>query len=130
MQLFKELKRPNVIRVAIACVAISLVILQAVDVILNNIEGPVWIFQLLLLVLAVGLIPTMIFSWAFELTPEGLNRNEEVSPDQARASGAGRELTLVITTIISIGVAHFLYDKLISGSMERAGLLASLDCRI
>jgi len=125
MQLFNELKRRNVIRVAIAYVAISWVILQAVDVILNNIEGPVWIFQLLLLVLAVGLIPTVMFSWAFELTPEGFKRDEEVSPGQPTAGRGGRKLTLVITTFISIGVAYFLYDKLISDSMEPADTVAS-----
>jgi len=124
MQLFNELKRRNVIRVAIAYVAISWVILQAVDVILNNIEGPVWIFQLLLLVLTVGVIPTVIFSWAFELTPEGFKRDEEVSPGQPTAGRGGRKLTLVITTFISIGVAYFLYDKLISDSIEQAGNVA------
>jgi hypothetical protein len=55
--LFSELKRRNVVRVAIAYLVMSWLILQVSDVILGNIEAPRWIFRVILLVLACGLWP-------------------------------------------------------------------------
>lgn len=74
MFLFNELKRRNVFRVAIAYIVMAWLVMQVADVILNNIEAPGWIFQVILLLLGIGFLIAMFFSWAFEMTPEGLKR--------------------------------------------------------
>ncbi len=56
MSIYQELKRRNVFRAAVAYIAATWVVLQAVDVVLNNIDAPVWIFQTILLVLVVDMI--------------------------------------------------------------------------
>jgi len=61
MSLFNELKRRNVFRVAIAYVVMAWLIMQVADVILNNIEAPGWIFQVILLLLVIGFLIAMRF---------------------------------------------------------------------
>ena len=72
-----ELKRRNVVRVAIAYAIVSWLLLQVADVILDNIEAPAWVFQAILLLLVIGFPLALIFAWAFELTPEGIKKEKE-----------------------------------------------------
>jgi len=77
MSFFEELKRRNVIRVGIAYVIVAWLVLQFADVILNNIQAPDWVFQVIMLVLGIGLPVVLIFAWAFEMTTEGLTEERK-----------------------------------------------------
>jgi len=70
MSIFAELKRRNVIRVAVAYVITTWLILQVADVVLGNIGAPGWVFRTILLVLVLGFPLAMFFAWAYELTLE------------------------------------------------------------
>jgi TolB-like protein/Tfp pilus assembly protein PilF len=83
LTLFNELKRRNVFKVAIAYIVVSWLVLQVADVVLNNITAPGWIFHVLLLFLLIGFPLAIIFAWAFELTPEGLKRDQAPDTDVA-----------------------------------------------
>ena len=74
MSLFVELKRRNVIRVGLAYLIVAWLVMQVADVVLNNVVAPSWVFWVILLILAIGLVIVLVFSWVFELTPEGLKR--------------------------------------------------------
>ena len=74
MSFFSELQRRNVFRVAIAYIIFAWLVMQVTDVVINNIAAPPWVFQVLMLFLAIGLPLAIIFAWAFELTPEGIKR--------------------------------------------------------
>ena len=76
--LIEELKRRNVIRVGIAYLVATWVVLQIADLVLENIGAPDWVMQALMLVLALGFPVVLLFSWAFELTPEGIKREKDV----------------------------------------------------
>jgi hypothetical protein len=78
LSLFAELGRRNVFRVAFAYVVASWVLLQFVDVISQILELPVWAPKLVLALIVIGLVPTLIFAWAFEMTPEGIKKESEV----------------------------------------------------
>ena len=78
MSFFNELKRRNVIRVGIAYVVVAWLTMQFADVVLNNIAAPGWVFQVIMLVLAIGFPMVLIFAWAFEMTPEGLKKEKDV----------------------------------------------------
>ena len=73
-QFVNELKRRNVFRVAVAYLVSGWLVLQVVDVVINNIGAPRWVFSVFLLAGVVFFIPVLVFSWAYELTPEGLKR--------------------------------------------------------
>ena len=76
-----ELKRRNVFKVGIAYVIVAWIVLQVADVILNNLVAPGWVFKVILLVLCAGLPAIVLFSWAFDWTPEGLQRTDPLDSD-------------------------------------------------
>jgi TolB-like protein len=113
MSFLEELKRRNVIRVAIAYGVASWFILQLADVVLENIGAPGWVMQTVMLVLAVGFPLVVIFAWAFEMTPEGLKKEKDVDRTQSITSVTGRKLDRMIIGILTVTVAYLLIDKLV-----------------
>ncbi len=114
MSFFHELKRRNVFRVAIAYVIVAWVAMQIVDVVLNNITAPDWVFQVLMLFLAMGLPFALIFAWAFELTPEGIKLEKEVDRSQSITSDTGRKLDYFVIAVMAVALAYFAFDKFVS----------------
>ncbi|MCW8871779.1 tetratricopeptide repeat protein [Pseudomonadota bacterium] len=111
MSLFNELKRRNVIRVAIAYIVMAWLVLQVADVILNNITAPGWVFKVLMLFLAIGLPFAVFFAWAFELTPEGLKREHEVERNQSVTPQTGKRLDRIIIIVLAVALGYFAVDK-------------------
>ena len=85
MSLFSELTRRNVTRVAMACVVAAWLIIQVVETILPAYGMGDAAIRVAVSILAVDFLPVLVFSWAFEITPEGLNR-EPARPASATAS--------------------------------------------
>jgi TolB-like protein len=77
---WQELKRRKVVRVAIAYVVASWLLIQVADVIINNIGAPAWVFQTILLVLAIGFPVAVILAWAFDFSPQGLKKETAEVP--------------------------------------------------
>ena len=92
---FEELKRRNVFRVAIAYLIATWLVLQVADIVLEIIGAPDWVAQVFLLVFALGFPLALIFSWAYELTPEGVKREKDVDRERSITSTTGRKLNLV-----------------------------------
>ncbi|NIL97121.1 MAG: hypothetical protein GTO62_08285 [Planctomycetales bacterium] len=137
MALFNELKRRNVFRVAIAYVVVAWLILQVADVILNNVQAPTWAFWLILLMLSIGFILVLVFSWVFELTPEGIKRESEVDRSESITPQTGKKLDRLIIGVLVLAVAYFAVDKfwlsagrdaaLIEAALEEAGVQAAAE---
>jgi TolB-like protein len=128
MSLFNELKRRNVIRVAIAYAVVAWLILQIADVILNNVAAPPWVFWVILLLLGIGFMLVVIFSWAFEMTPEGLKREHEVDRAQSITGQTGKKLDRLITGVLVLALAYFVVDKFVlSAHRESAAVEAALE---
>ena len=83
MSFLAELRRRNVIRVLIAYLAAAWFLIQIVDTVVPAYGLPDTIVGILITVLAIGLVPVVIISWAFELTPEGLKRDADVAPGES-----------------------------------------------
>ena len=113
MSLFTELKRRNVFRVGIAYLIVAWLVMQIADVVLNNIQAPGWVFQVILLVLGIGFPVVLAFAWAFEMTPEGIKREHEVDRGQSITRQTGRKLDRMITVALALAVAYLLVDKLV-----------------
>ncbi len=108
-----ELKRRNVVRVAIAYAVVAWLILQVADVVLDNIEAPTWVFQAILLLLIIGFPVALIFAWAFELTPEGLKKEKDIERSESITHATGRNLDFVIIAMLVVALGYFGYDKFI-----------------
>jgi hypothetical protein len=96
MSIFSELKRRNVFRVAIAYLIVGWLVMQVSDVILNNIEAPDWVFKAILLVVGIGFPISIVFAWAFEMTPDGLKRDHEVDRSESITRQTGNKLDRMI----------------------------------
>jgi TolB-like protein/tetratricopeptide (TPR) repeat protein len=115
MSFFKELKRRNVFRVGVAYALGAWVLLQIVDFVLEVIQAPEWILQVFFLAAAVGLPIVLIFSWVFEMTPDGIKRESEIDRSQSITPQTRRKLDRVIIATLAIAVALLLLDKFLQG---------------
>ena len=106
-----ELKRRNVVRVAIAYAIVSWLLLQIADVVLDNIEAPTWVFQAILLLLVIGFPVAIIFAWAFELTPEGIKKEKDVDRSESITHITGRKLDFAIIGVLAITVVYFVAEQ-------------------
>ena len=75
--LMVELKRRKVFRVAIAYVVVAWLMLQIGDIVFDFLEVPNWAGKLLLALLVLGLPVALVLSWAYELTSQGLRREQQ-----------------------------------------------------
>ena len=110
-QLFEELKRRNVFRVGLAYLAVAWLVLQAADIVLDNIAAPGWLMQALMLFIVIGFPVALIFAWAFELTPDGIKKEEEVDRSASITQKTGHKLNRTIIAVLLAAVGILLADK-------------------
>jgi len=115
MNLFNELKRRNVFRMGIAYVVVAWVLLQAIDFVLDVIAAPGWVLQVFLLAAVAGLPVVLIFSWVFEITPEGIKREAEIDRSHSITRHTGHKLDRTIITFLALAVILLLGERFISG---------------
>ena len=82
---FAELQRRNVYKVAVAYAVVAWLLFQAASILLPTFEAPTWVMKAFTVFLALGFILAVFISWAFEMTPEGMKRTADVSPDEVRS---------------------------------------------
>lgn len=116
MSFFDELKRRNVIRVAIAYLVASWLLLQLVEVLITILELPGSVGKLIFLILVVGLVPVLIFSWAYEMTPEGLKRESELGSNQPTSRYTAKKLDRVTIILLLIVAGIVMLDRFIPES--------------
>ncbi len=111
MSFFQELKRRNVVRVGLAYALVCWIVLQIIDVITPIFDLPIWAPKLVFVMLAVGAIPALIFSWAFEITPEGLKKEADVDRSKSVVGTTGRKLNYVIVAVLVLAVVLLLVER-------------------
>jgi TolB-like protein/Tfp pilus assembly protein PilF len=118
--LLAELRRRNVFRVAVAYVVVGWILVEAADVLLGNFAAPDWVFRAFAVLVLLGFPLALLFAWAFELTPEGLRRTDEVSVADSITSTTGRRLDFIIIALLGIALAYFMTTHDWAGDDERA----------
>ncbi|NGP54132.1 hypothetical protein [Thioalkalivibrio sp. XN8] len=116
--LFSELKRRNVFRVAAAYVVVAWLVLQVGDLAADNLGFPGWFMPMLFVLLGLGFPLAIVLSWAFELTPEGVQRTVSVDDVPQRRPGAG-PLDWVIALGILVVIGIFVVDRFGVGPADR-----------
>src|SRR5210317_310197 len=105
MKFLDELKRRNVIKATMAYIVVAWVLVQVLTIILPEFEAPGWVLKTLMILMAVGLPIWMIFSWVYEVTPEGLKKTANISSDESITSSTNRRLNVVIIVVLIIAIA-------------------------
>src|SRR5438876_11875946 len=106
---FLELKRRNVYKVAVAYAVVAWLTIQAASIFLPAFHAPQWAMQIVILILVVGFPIALVFSWAFEITPEGIKRESEVQADESITHHTGRKIVAltIVLAVIATGLLIF-----------------------
>jgi TolB-like protein len=124
---FAELKRRNVYKVAIAYGVVAWLLMQVASQIFPFFEIPNWAVRLVVLLLVIGFPVAVILAWAFELTPEGIKRAEDVDLSKSVRRKTGRKLDFFIIAVLLLVIGILLFQRLhpnvspaVSSSLEKS----------
>jgi serine/threonine-protein kinase len=109
---FSELKRRNVYKVAVAYAVVSWLLVQAASILFPTFEAPPWVMKVFVAVLVLGFPIALIFSWAFEITSEGIKRESEVDPSKSIAPRTGRRIVGLTMVLAVVAAALFAFQLL------------------
>lgn len=101
---FTELKRRNVYKIAVAYAVVGWLLVQIATQVFPFLEIPNWIVRLVIALVAIGFPIALIIGWAFELTPEGIKRTEDVDSTQKRSRSHVWIYVAIIGAVVSIGL--------------------------
>jgi TolB-like protein/Tfp pilus assembly protein PilF len=111
--IFEELKRRNVIRVGAAYAVISWLLIQVAETIFPLFGFDETPARVVVIVLAIGFIPALVVSWAFELTPEGIKRERDVDRGQDRNADSGRRMDRFISVALALALGFLAFDRFV-----------------
>ena len=100
-----ELRRRNVYRVGVVYAIVTWLLVQVADVVMPTFGAPTWVMKVFTFLLVLGLPIALIFAWAFELTPQGLMRTEDVPLEESVTPVTKRRLNVIIIGLLSFAVA-------------------------
>ena len=123
MSFFAELKRRNVLRVGTAYVVSSWLIIQVAETIFPLFGFDETPARIVVVVLGIGLVPVLVFAWAFELTPEGLKKEKDVDRSRSITPRTGRTLDRVIMVVLALALGYFAFDKFVLDPQREAELV-------
>lgn len=113
---FAELKRRNVYKVAVAYAVVAWLLIQAASILLPTFDAPPWVMKVLVLVIVLGFPPALLFSWAFEITPEGIKLESEVTPNESATRHTGRKIVAITAVLAVVAAALFVFQSVRSKS--------------
>ena len=107
--LFSELRRRNVFRVALTYAVVAWLLIEFATVFVPMLDAPEWIITAFVVLLALGFAVAMFISWVFEMTPEGLKRTEDLSPDEVIPYWSRRKFARFIigVAVIAFGLSAY-----------------------
>jgi TolB-like protein len=122
---FQELKRRNVFRVGVAYVVVSWLIIQVIETVSDPLNLPDWTEAFFIVLLLAGLPLILLFSWAFELTPEGLKKTSEVKAEESVTATTGKKLNFTIIAVLVMALGYFAWER--QGLVEQVEQTAAQD---
>jgi TolB-like protein len=112
MSLYHELKRRNVFRVAIGYLALAWLLTEVSGTLFPAFGIPDWGVRFVVIVFALGFVPALIISWAYEITPEGLKREKDVVREASITHLTAKRLDGFTIGLIVVALAFILADRL------------------
>jgi adenylate cyclase len=102
---FAELKRRNVYKVAVAYAVVGWLVIQVSSTVLPTFHAPEWVVQTLMVLVALGFPIALVLAWAFELTPEGLQRTDDVGrATEKRGKSHAWIYVVIVGALLSVGL--------------------------
>ena len=131
MNFFAELKRRNVYKVAVAYAVVAWLLIQVATQVFPFFDLPNWSVQMVVLVMVIGFPIALVFSWAFEITPEGIKREEDVSRRISRKTGRKITALIVVFAAAAAGlmVFRFLRSQQVIGKQTLTQLATTIESK-
>src|SRR4051812_24971222 len=107
-----ELKRRNVYKVAVAYGVVGWLVVQVATSVLPTFHAPEWVAQTLIVLVLLGFPVALVIAWAFEMTPEGMKRTENISPDELLPQWSKRKFAAVFAALALIAAALLAWQLL------------------
>jgi len=104
---YRELKRRNVVKVAVAYAIVGWILVEVASVFLPGFEAPEWVFKVVMFLVILGFPMAVLFAWAFEITPEGLKREKDVDRSESITPQTGRKLDRIIIALLVVALGYF-----------------------
>ena len=117
---FAELKRRNVYKVAVAYAVVAWLLIQAASIFFPAFDAPPWVMKIFIIVIIFGFPVALIFSWAFEITPEGIKLESEIEPNKSITRRTGRKIVAVTIALAVVAAGLFVYQLVRSKSPDHA----------
>ena len=111
MSFLEELKRRNVVKVAFLYVLFAWLLLQVTDVLSSLLPVPEWAGSLVVMLLILGFFPVMVFSWVYELTPEGIKRERDIDRSLSITGETGRKINVLIIVMLALAIGAVALDR-------------------
>ena len=111
MKFFEELKRRNVFKETLAYLVVSWLLLQVASSILPIFNAPDWVLKSLTFFLAMGLPVWVFFSWAYQVTPEGLKKTGSKAHDRTITEATNKRLNIIILITLFIAITVSFLNK-------------------
>jgi TolB-like protein/Tfp pilus assembly protein PilF len=113
MSLFAELKRRNVLRAAAFYAASAWLLVQVATQVFPFFHIAEWVVRWIVVAAAIGFPFALLFSWFYEWTPQGIQRESEITPNESITRHTGKKLDRWITVILALAVVLLLADKFV-----------------
>src|SRR5437899_5927413 len=110
MNFFAELKRRNVYKVAVAYAVVAWVLIQAASIFFPAFDAPPWVMKIIIIVVIFGFPVALTFSWAFEITPEGIKLESEIEQSKSITRRTGRKIVAVTIALAVVAAGLFVYQ--------------------
>jgi len=127
MSFVSELKRRNVIRMAGLYLVGAWLLVQVAGTLLPVFGAPGWVMKTIVGLLAVAFVPALVFAWVFELTPDGLKRDAEVSPFESIAPKTAQRMNRSIVVVLLLALGYFGFDKFVLAPRREAAMVTTAE---
>ena len=107
---FAELKRRNVYKVAVAYAVVAWLLIQAASIFFPAFDAPPWVMKIFIIIICLGFPVALIFSWAFEITPEGIKLESEIEVSKSITRRTGRKIVAVTIALAVVAASLFVYQ--------------------
>ena len=109
--LLSEFRRRNVFKVATVYAIVGWLLIQISDTVFPRLNFPDWTITFIIIMVAIGFPIALIFAWSFELTPDGIKKSEEVTPDKSITTETGIKLKHTIYAVLVLGLGYFIWES-------------------
>jgi TolB-like protein/Tfp pilus assembly protein PilF len=124
---FDELKRRNVYKVAVAYAVIAWLLIQGASILFPTFEAPPWVMKAFVVMVAAGFVIALVLAWAFEMTPEGMKRTEDIGPKEKIPQWSPRKFAALMLVLVVAAASLLGYQVFRKNSSAPSSAIVNAD---